>query len=69
MRPKFARVPRTAKFDPVGFLLGQVGPLLSPLSYSLGAGGSRPEAIRIINGKIDHIQFKRIANVLPTIGF
>jgi hypothetical protein len=46
-----------------------VGPLLSSLSYSLGAGGSRPEAIRIINGKIDHIQFKRIANVLPTIGF
>ena len=39
--------PRTAKFDPFGFWLGQVGPLLSSLSCSLGAGGSRREATRI----------------------
>ena len=29
---------------PVGFWLGQVGPLLSSLSYSLSAGGTRREA-------------------------
>ena len=32
---------------PVGFWLGQVGPLLSSLSYSLGAGGSRRQATRL----------------------
>ena len=32
---------------PVGFWLGQVGPLLSYLSYSLGAGGSHRKATRM----------------------
>ena len=50
--PKWAPVrpnlrPRTAKFDPSRLWLGQVRPLVSSLSNSLGAGGSRREAIRI----------------------
>ena len=39
--------PRTARFDPSRLWLGQVRPLLSSLSNSLGAGGSRREATRI----------------------
>ena len=46
VRPNFR--PRTAEFDPVGFWLGQVGPLLSSPSNFLGAGGSHREATRII---------------------
>ena len=37
---------QVCSLTPVGFWLGQVGPLLSSLSYSLGAGGSRREATR-----------------------
>jgi hypothetical protein len=35
-------------FDPSRLWLGQVRPLLSSLSNSLGAGGSRREATRIL---------------------
>ena len=48
--PKWAPVrgqARSAKFDPSQLWLGQAGPLLSSLSYSLSAGGSRREATRI----------------------
>ena len=50
--PKHAPVrpnlrPRTAKFGPSRLWLGQVRPLLSSLSSSLGAGGSPREATRI----------------------
>jgi hypothetical protein len=38
---------KTAKFDPSRLWLGHVLPLLSSLSNSLGAGGSRREATRI----------------------
>ena len=50
--PKLARVrpnlrQKTAEFDPSRLWLGQVGPLLSSLAYSLRAGGARREATRI----------------------
>ena len=43
---------------PVGFWLGQVGPLLSSLFYSLGAGGSRREATRRTSSA------ERLANII-----
>ena len=56
---------------PLGFWLGQVGPLLSSLSYSLGAGGSCREATPNIvpnhHCRWDGTHQKDVASGSPTV--
>ena len=51
--------PSCAMLDPVSFWLGQVGPLPSSPSYSLGAGGSHREAIWISLRIVHMFQIRR----------